>query len=330
MRTNHVTRTLRLVAALSLLLLAGPASAQDAEDPNTVEARAHFDRGRDLAEQRRFSEAAEAFRRSLDLVDRPVTAFNLALCYYALERYVEAIEALDRYRAQADIATEGDAYVEAQRMLAHAQRAVAEIHVDVLPVNATVILDGRPIEGEGARVARVNPGSHVIRVEAEGHAPQLIEVEAEPGVTLRRAVQLDSTLLPARLEVSLLERAPGTRILVDGEEVGTTGAAIELEPGEHTVSVLAPDREPVERPVVLEHNQHLRLDLDLGDALPEPRGTIFLEEPVFWGVVGGTLAAIGAGILIGWAVDQANGPTGGSTGVILNPGAMPQGAMATW
>ena len=66
----------------------------DAPDPDTVEARAHFDRGRGLAEQRRFSEAAEAFRQSLALVDRPTTAYNLALCYYALERYVEAIHAL--------------------------------------------------------------------------------------------------------------------------------------------------------------------------------------------------------------------------------------------
>ncbi|MEQ9077953.1 MAG: PEGA domain-containing protein [Sandaracinaceae bacterium] len=301
----------------------------DAPDPDTVEARAHFDRGRGLAEQRRFSEAAEAFRQSLALVDRPTTAYNLALCYYALERYVEAIEALDRYREQADIATEGEAYVEAQRMLAHAQRAVAEVHVDVIPADASVMLDGHALEGSGARTARVNPGSHVIRVEADGHAPQLIEVEAEPGVTLRRAVQLVSTRNPARLEVSLLEEVAGTQILVDGEEVGTTSARLEVAPGEHTVSVMAPDRETVVRPVVLEHNQHLRLDLDLGDSTLGG-GTIFLEEPVFWGVVGATVAAVGAGILIGWAADEANGPSGGSTGVVLDAGMMPQGAMITW
>lgn len=150
--------------ALSICALSSVALAQSvpatssAEDPDVAEARALFERGRALAEQRRFSEAAEAFTRSLALVDRPSTSFNLAITLSTLGRHVEAIEALEHYEASANLATEGDAVVEAQRMLAHARASVAEIVIDVVPADASVSIDGAPLPGGAQRTRVLNPG----------------------------------------------------------------------------------------------------------------------------------------------------------------------------
>ncbi len=70
---------MRGVVVVVGLVLTLPAFAQDAEPISEVtEARALFERGSELTRQRRFSEAAESYARSAELVERPSTLFNLA------------------------------------------------------------------------------------------------------------------------------------------------------------------------------------------------------------------------------------------------------------
>ncbi len=306
------------LALVALLSFAGLAAAQvPPDDPAAAEARAHFDRGRELAESRRFSEAVQAFERSLALVDRPSTVLNLAICLFALERYVEAIEALERYEVGADPAVEGDGIADARRMLGHARANVARLVVEVAPAEAAVLLDGAPIEGGAARERAVNPGPHVVRVEAPHHAPALLEVEIAPGETIRRAVTLESTRRPARLEVRASR--PDARIAIDGRDVGAGEAALELPAGPHEVEVRASDGDPVARRVELDWNERLRVDLQLPGAAPPLH-----ESPEFWGILGGTVAAVAAGVLIAVLVVELGddpAPNGGTTGEVLRPGA---------
>ncbi len=100
------------VVIFATFLFAFPAFAQEeaisqtvAENPASAEARALFARGSELANERRFSEAAEAFSRSAELLERPSTLFNLGLCHYALGRHGAALEVLERYVAIADAST---------------------------------------------------------------------------------------------------------------------------------------------------------------------------------------------------------------------------------
>ena len=319
---RHAALIALSLSASAVCGVATTAHAQDAEDPHVAEARAHFDRGRTLAEQRRFSEAAEAFSRSLALVDRPSTIFNLAITLSTLGRQVEAIAALERYEATADVATEGDAVVEAQRMLAHARASVGEIVVDVVPADAAVAIDGEPVPGGAQRNRVVNPGPHVLRVEAEGYAPQLLELDAESGVQLRRGVQLESTRADPVLSIDVGDHLDSA-IRVDGREVGRGSARLELEPGDHRVEVVDEELAVFERTVHLAYND--RLLLSVAPVRSNDHG--IFEDAAPWIGLGLGLAAVAAGILIGVLAFEAGQPGGGSTGVVLMAPAGSQGSL---
>jgi len=314
-----VRRVLTAALATALWGLPAAGAAQEPEPPPSaeeVEARALFDRGRQLAEERRFSEAAEAFTRSLALVDRPSTAFNLGTCLYALERYVEAIEVLDRFEPEPDDPDAESGRADAARMLAHARASVARILVEVVPEDAEVFVDGDALEGGGTRLLAVNPGPHVIRAEAPHHAPRLIEVDVAAGRRVVRAISLTSTRQPARLEVSLSDR-PGAAIFVDGQRVGVDEVSLELEAGPHEVRWQAPDAEaPEVRRIELDWSERLRLAIESPPAAPTP----LVEEPAFWAVGGGVLGAVAVAVVIGVLVaETAPQPGGGSSGVLLQP-----------
>ncbi len=298
---------MRAAVIVLLLSIAGSASAQtEPEDPAVAEARAEFERGALLAEQRRFDEAAEAFARSLELAPRPSTAFNLGACLYARGRHLEAIAALERYLASADPALEASGIADADRMLAHSRRSVSELTSEVVPEAARVPGAGAALAGGAARSVRLDPGTHVIRAEAEGHAPALIEVETRSGESTVRAVHLASTRLPARLVV---DAPDGARVRVDDREVDREA---ELEAGTHRIEVDGPGLVPMTRTVELEWNERLRVAIT-----PAERTRGLLEEPAFWIGALGTAAAIGLGVLVGVLAASPSGADGGSTGIVL-------------
>lgn len=225
-------RLAALIGALGLALLTSSvATAQ--EDARAAEARALFDRGRELAHDRRFSEAADAFTRSLALVDRASTRFNLAVCHYAQGRFVEAVEQLEAYLNTADREAEGESWDDALGMVTHARDSIAEVVVEVSPDDAAITVDGAPLEGGARRTLRVNPGPHVVRAEASSHATQIITLEATAGETLIRALTLERTETSARVRL-VTEGA----VQLDGRAV--VGDDVELTPGAHVLRVDAP------------------------------------------------------------------------------------------
>nr|MDQ3037326.1 hypothetical protein [Myxococcota bacterium] len=168
-----------------------------APDPHTAEARALFETGRALADEHRWQEALERFRRSLELVDRPSTRFNLGASLYALERHAEAISELEHYLASADPALESATITEARTMLDQARAAIGELTIHLLPEDATVRVDGQPLEGGERRTIALDPGPHVLRVDAADHRPLLEEIHVAPGDRLLRAARLEPLPPPA-------------------------------------------------------------------------------------------------------------------------------------
>lgn len=298
-------------------------SAEAAEDLSVVEARASFEQGRELADRRRFGEAVEAFARSLELVDRPSTAFNLALCLHALGRHVEAIPVIERYRAQADPSVEAEGLADAERMLSHARASVASITLEVLPPEATIVVDGEPLPrpsgedgGRSAPTVTVNPGTHIVRVEAPDHAPELLELAVRSGQRVRRAVRLASTEIPATLEVAVVGH-PSATVTVDGVALAPGARVARLAAGEHRVHVTAEDLVPFERTVRLDWSERLRLDV-----VPAPVGDDVFGGSALWLGVGAGLVLAALGVLIGVLVlENPPSASGGSTGVVLGPGS---------
>ncbi len=197
---------MRPLALVPLLwLLAATASAQGiewraAEEPTEEDIAAGRDAyGRGLAalEAGDAAEALALFRASYARSGAAAALFNGAVALTRLERWAEAraaldalaaIEAPDAVRAPArELATEVDAHL-------------ASLRVVRIPVDARVVLDGRPIErppGATEHEERLDPGTHALSVRAPSRPPFHWNAELLPGERRVVTVELPGLEAPA-------------------------------------------------------------------------------------------------------------------------------------
>ncbi len=212
-----MVRTLCIVVAFSLasgfLWAPEPSTAVAQEAAPTERARHLFEEGLALAESDRWAEALSAFRRSAKLVARPSTSYNIANALYRLERPVEGLEQLDRYDAMPEVRRSDSARARGAALRTLLQRAVAEARLTITPSEAGLFVDGRPLEGTGAkRDIRLNPGSHSIRVAHAGYESARREIEVSRGSRQSYSIELtpktpDATVAIA-VPASSISRGP--------------------------------------------------------------------------------------------------------------------------
>lgn len=109
------------------------------------------------------------------------------------------------------------------------------------PAGATVFVDGVKV-GTTPYATEVLPGEHTFRFELASHLPK----EETRMVGSREQVKLRAALekVPARLVVKALPE--GTRILVDGQQVGTDAVDQGIQPGTRTLTLVQDGYEPHE------------------------------------------------------------------------------------
>lgn len=292
--------------AMVAVLCAVPVGARAQEASVVAEARAAFERGIEQASAESWVEALESFRASLALLDRPATHLNVAAALLRLGRNVEARDEMDALLATATLSAEDR--VRAVELRARAAEGVRTLELRVEPPSATVLVDGVVHEGAAALGRlELDPGRHRLEVRADGHAPEVRDLEPGAAATIVRL-----SPLPALLRVR--SSVEGAAISVDGEERGRTSADVEVAPGRHQLVVAAPDHRPFERWLSLASGQELDVSATL-----ERGGGDLLEDPWFWGV-GGVALAVVAGLSIGLGVGlSAPGYDGGSLGDVLRP-----------
>jgi hypothetical protein len=203
----RIQRTALLAAGITLLFLARPAHAEDA---NLEEARKHFRAGIAYLEDpegARYEDAYAEFKKTFEISKSPKVLGNIGLCAMKLERDGEAIEAYKRYLEQVpDIDPEERAQIE--RDLSTLRASVVELQV-TLDVRTKVkpqtpqLTDTRiPVRGEnivnmyrtgvGPTVLAVRPGHHRISVNLDGHSRSgLWEFTVEPGTRLAHTFVID-------------------------------------------------------------------------------------------------------------------------------------------
>ncbi len=179
------------LSVLIALALAGPAHA-GGED----EAKALFERGRELVKAGNNAEACPLFEHSLQLAPALGTELNLAICWAAVGRLVDAqrlFEALVGETAAADqpqrlqLAREGLEGVKAR--LPH-----LKIDATALPAGDAIVVDGKPVDA--AQPVAVDPGHHAIRaahglpVDLEIAEGRLAEVTLEAAAARPRPMRL--------------------------------------------------------------------------------------------------------------------------------------------
>jgi hypothetical protein len=153
---NPGTRIVLTAGLLAALLAAAP-------EARTDEAKELYQKGAELFEEKRFEEAAEAFRAAYDLKPSWKILFNIGQCEAAAGRYGLALDAFEEYALEGgdDVPVERRDYVadEVRRL----QPMVGSIEIEGAPEGTAVVIDDyerakTPLKGP----LRVSSGRHQV------------------------------------------------------------------------------------------------------------------------------------------------------------------------
>ena len=171
---------------LIVLLPIRPASAQGADE---AAARALFREGLELHEARDFAGAIEKYRAAYARWKNPKILTNIGTSAWELGRFAEAANAYDRFLADAP----ADANrAEVEKALADVMPKVGTLEISTNGKNATLTLDGQPLEIARPDRLHVAPGTHKVRAELAGAAPEERVVSVTAGVKVRVEFKLEA------------------------------------------------------------------------------------------------------------------------------------------
>jgi hypothetical protein len=269
-----------LVAALPVAI--GPARAADgpAAPPAAAaapapeikaEARERFDRGLQLFEQGQNAGALAEFKRTYQLIPNPLVLYNMGLVYAAMNRPVQATDALDDFLRQAPGSVPAEKRKHAQGVRDEQSKRIAQLMV-LTQTPATIEIDG--IEAGRTPLAtpiRLASGAHVVTVLAPGFLPSHKEVTL-PGQTTET---LSLNLLPtdSRLAQLLVKSALiGAEVLVNGKRVGVTplAASVAVPPGQVQVQLRRAGYVPATQMLVLDEGARGELTFVLDEDRAAP------------------------------------------------------------
>jgi PEGA domain len=194
----------RLMGVLLIALAftaARPALAQ--EDPKAV-ARAKLVEGSDLLKRGEYREALIRFQEAYALVPSPKILYNFGLAYIGLSRNAEAIDAFERFLAEAtDAAPDLRANAEKHRQTLSLQIGTVIIECDT--EGAEISIDGRSRGITPARgPIRLDPGPHALLVEKAGVPPYSRKMQVDAGQKIIVEVHMIKTSAPAPAPVIVM------------------------------------------------------------------------------------------------------------------------------
>ena len=282
-------RSWSAVALVALASVAVPttraqaAPAAQAPADARAEARERFDRGLSLFEKGENAAALAEFKRAYELIPNPVVLYNMGLVYAAMNRPVEAADALERYLAQAGDKASSQQRQHAIKVRDEQAARVARVLV-VTDHPATVEVDG--VEAGRTPMAeplRVPSGAHTIAALAPGYQPTRREVTLAGQVT--ETVTL--ALLPtesgaAHLVVST--PLPGAAVWIGDKQVGTTPlpASVAVTPGDVRIEVRRDGYRAASRLLHVDPGATAKVELTLEEDPAAPvsaKGTLRLTMP---------------------------------------------------
>ena len=216
--------------ALSVLVAPSIALAQDAGVPNEppagattdddalrAEARELFESAVPLLEERRFDEAVDPLRRSLELFPNLPTAFNLGVALAHVGETQAAIELFESILGGAHGELSDTQRADTAAMLRQARTELATLRIRASGAPAIRIdIDGQHVGDVvgGAELAwRLDAGEHTVAASADGFVP------IEETVTLRRGQRRRVTLTLGETALA----GPGAHSSTDPPILGSTG-----------------------------------------------------------------------------------------------------------
>jgi hypothetical protein len=232
----------RALAALAIAIafLLAPARAR-ADDDATTRARTEFVAATDHVKNARWGEALAAFERSAELRPHPLTTFNIGACERALGRYTRARATLERALTANEAGAKRELapsfVADAKKWIADIDRLVVHAAVVVHPPDATLLVDGAPVQMANGRGALLlDPGTHVFSLSRAGFVNGIVNKTFAPGSSPE--VVLDLQSLPATLRIAA-DRG-GSVVAVDELDVGVAPVQLTRPAGTYSIVVRKP------------------------------------------------------------------------------------------
>jgi hypothetical protein len=278
LRSRALTGTLVVLLVGSI---SGVATADDAD------ARNAFNEGAALVEKAQWAEALTAFERAASVRRHAITTYNIAACERAMGRYTRArrsfAQALAQNAAAGGKELPASLDSEARGALEQIDGILAKVSLSVDPVQAKVLVDGRPLEvgeggalvaglrapGQGEALARaawvtVDPGAHVFTFQREGFVDVVLNKTFFPAARATMDVKLE--LLPATLRIS--SNRPRALVAVNGLDVGPVPVDVLRPAGVYKVLVRDDGYVPYEGSLTVKPGQAAALKADLTPEKP--------------------------------------------------------------
>lgn len=162
-----------LLLAIPSRAAADPAAGDRAELPALRKA------GAEAAKAKNWQACIAAYSRAAEIEADPITFGELGLCEEGAGRYSSAHPHLTRaLSGMAPGAARRDKYQAALRRVAE---LVAIVFVSVLPTDARVLVDGRPVGIYDGRYVVVSPGPHVFAARKRGYKDAVKSLTANAG-----------------------------------------------------------------------------------------------------------------------------------------------------
>ncbi len=228
----------------------------------TVDEAERFDRGLSLFEKGDNAAALAEFKRAYELIPNPVVLYNMGLVYAAMNRPVEAADALGRYLAQAGERTSAEQRRHATQVRDEQAARVARVLV-VTDHPATIQVDG--VEAGRTPMAEPLPlssGAHTIAALAPGFQP------TRRGLPLagQMSETVTLTLLPTEsgaAHLAISTSLPGAAVWINDQRVGTTPlpASLAVAPGDVRVELKRDGYRNASRVLHMDQGASAKLDL---------------------------------------------------------------------
>jgi hypothetical protein len=246
--------------------------------------------GDELLSQKSFVEALDAYERSYARSPNPALHYNRGRALQFLARYPEALDAFEKFEAEAPAELKARAPGLAE-LMTELRSKVATLHVLCAVRGARVLVAGREVGVTPlASPIRINAGRVSFEVLADGYSPFQKQIDAQGGRTTEVDVSLVSRVTTG--VVAVRSRLSGTMITIDQDSVGLAPAEATVSAGPHAIVASHAGFDDARTQVVLRAGERRDVVLD------PIRRTPITARWWFWTIVGVAVTGAVTSVLV--------------------------------
>ena len=163
-----------MAATLATMILAGTAlwAAGLGAQTSDEEAKLHYQQGVALFKEENYKMALAEFVKSYELKANWKLKLNIGICYYNLNRFVQAKQVLEEYITEGGSDLEADKQAKAEDLLDQVAKVIAEVKVEANVSGATVFIDDKEVATTPMdKAVTLEAGLYSLKVEADGYKP---------------------------------------------------------------------------------------------------------------------------------------------------------------